>query len=118
MRGSSAIDVDDLPRHVGRVVEQKAHRARDVLRAAGALEQGVVDDEVTRLVVETSVSSGHRIGPGATALTRTSGASSTPMRVSPSRPAFAAQYRGKPIPLHTTQIALINAYARPRRQNP
>lgn len=55
MRCSSTVDVDHLPGDVGGVVEQEAHRARDVLRAARALEQRVVDDVVARRAVEACI---------------------------------------------------------------
>ena len=69
MRGPPAIHIDDLPGDVSGVFKQKAHRTRDVERAAGAFEQRVRDDTVAYLGIEGPVvrpqdrSRCHRVHP-------------------------------------------------------
>ena len=62
MRRPAAVDVEHLTGDVPRLGEQEAHRARDVLRAAGPLEQRVVDDGGAPRVVETVLRPNDRPG--------------------------------------------------------
>ena len=50
-----AVDVDDLARDVRSVIEQETHRARNIQRTSGMLEQGVVDDVFPCFGIERTV---------------------------------------------------------------
>ena len=55
MRRAPAVNVDNLARDVGGVIEQETHRTRNILRTSCVLEQSVGDDVFACFRIECAI---------------------------------------------------------------